>query len=84
MGEPFGALRYIDSPSRHTILELVTQVWAEAEPPEDLTRFIKSLNVRKGNTSYDILGYPEDDIRSLLDFISHSGKLLRIGCVYGI
>jgi hypothetical protein len=80
---PIGALRYIDSPSRQNILQVVEQVLATNEPL-DPTRLVKSLSVRKGNATYDILGYAQDHIGDLLDDILESEKLPRIECVYGI
>lgn len=80
---PIGALRYIDSPSRQNILQVVEQVLATNEPL-DPTRFVKSLSVRKRNATYDILGYAQDRIGDLLDDILESEKLPRIECVYNI
>ncbi|KAJ5962648.1 hypothetical protein N7501_007589 [Penicillium viridicatum] len=81
---PTGALRYIKIPSRQNLLQVVAQVLATNEPPNDPNRFMKSLSIRKGDTKYDILGYPEDDIRSLLDDILEVEKLIKIECVYNI
>jgi hypothetical protein len=81
---PIGALRYMERPSRHILLQVVAQVLAANEPPNDPSRFLKSLGVRKGNATYDVLGYPQDDIGSLLDDILNSEELLKIECVYSI
>lgn len=82
--KPIGALRFIANPSRQGLRQAVAQILATNDPPNDPSWFIKSLNVRKGNTSYDVLGYPQDDIGSLLDDILESEKLIKIECVCSI
>ena len=77
-----GALRYIESPSRQNILQVVAQVLSTSEISDDPIWPMKSLSVRKGNTVYDVLGYPQDDIGGLLDDILESEKLIKIECVY--
>lgn len=79
---PMGALRYIESPSRQNILQVVAQVLSTSEISDDPIWPMKSLSVRKGNTVYDVLGYPQDDIGGLLDDILESEKLIKIECVY--
>ncbi|KAJ6041380.1 uncharacterized protein N7446_010732 [Penicillium canescens] len=79
---PMGALRYIESPSRQNILQVVAQVLSTSEIPNDPIWPMKSLSVRKGNTVYDVLGHPQDDIGSLLDDILESEKLIKIECVH--
>jgi hypothetical protein len=82
--EPIGALRYMELPSRRELRQVIEQVLAENEPPNDPTRYIKSLCVRKGSTTYDVLGYPRDNIGSLLDDVSEHEKIVKIECVYRI
>lgn len=79
---PMGALRYIESPSRQNILQVVAQILSTSEIPDDPILPMKSLSVRKGNTVYDVLGYPQDDIGSLLDDVLESEKLIKIECVH--
>lgn len=69
----------IASSSRQNILRVVAQVLSTSEISDDPIWPMKSLSIRKGNTLYDVLGYPEDDIGSLLD---ESEKLLKIDIVY--
>lgn len=79
---PMGALRYIESPTRQNILRAVAQVLSISEIPDNPIWPMKSLSVRKGNTVYDVLGYPQDDIGSLLEDVLESEKLIKIECVY--
>lgn len=79
-----GALRYIDNPGRQGLLGAAAQVWTMNELPNDSSWFIKSLRVRKGDTTYDVLGYPQEDISSLLDEVLESEKLIKIECIYSI
>lgn len=69
----------IASSSRQNILRVVAQVLSTSEISDDPIWPMKSLSIRKGNTLYDVLGYREDDIGSLLD---ESEKLLKIDIVY--
>ncbi|OKP13230.1 hypothetical protein PENSUB_1078 [Penicillium subrubescens] len=82
--KPIGALRFIASPSRQGLRQVVAQILASNDPPNDPGWFIKSLCVRKGNSSYDVLGYPQDDIGSLLDDVLEFEKLIKIECVCSI
>lgn len=82
--EPIGALRYMETPRRRNLRQVIDQVLATNEAPNDPTRFMKSLSARKGNTTYDVLGYLQDDIGSLLHEIIESEKLVKIECVYRI
>ncbi|KAJ6003636.1 hypothetical protein N7522_006328 [Penicillium canescens] len=61
---------------------VVAQVLSTSEIPDSPIWPMKSLSVRKGNTVYDVLGYPQDDIGSLLDDILESEKLIKIECVH--
>ncbi|KAJ5364927.1 uncharacterized protein N7496_010640 [Penicillium cataractarum] len=79
---PIGALRFLETPSRRNLLEAVAQVWTMNELPTDPCWPMKSLTVRKGNATYDILGYPQDDVSSLLDDVLESENLIKIECVY--
>ncbi|GLA67142.1 hypothetical protein AtubIFM54640_010119 [Aspergillus tubingensis] len=82
--KPVGAYRLLRSPSRQNLLQLLAEVLALNEPPNDPTRFMKSLSIRKGDSIYDILGYPQDDIVNLLDDILESERLIKVECVYSI
>lgn len=79
---PIGALRYIESSSRQNILRVVAQVLSTSERIDDPVWPMKSLRIRKSDTLYDILGYPEDNIGSLLDHILESEKLIKIEVAY--
>lgn len=45
---------------------------------------MKRLCVRKGDITYEMLGYPQNDIGSLCNDLLDTGKLLKIDCVYSI
>ncbi|KAJ6114085.1 hypothetical protein N7512_007530 [Penicillium capsulatum] len=62
--------------------KVVTQILSTSEIADDPIWPMKSLSVRKGNTVYDVLGYPQDDIGSLLDDVLESEKLIKIECIY--
>ncbi|KAJ5900167.1 uncharacterized protein N7473_004237 [Penicillium subrubescens] len=51
-----GALTFIATPSRQDLGQVVAQILAINDPPNNSSGFIESLSVRKGNTSYDVFG----------------------------
>ena len=70
--------------SFRSLLHADAEVLTIREPPNDPTQFKRRLSVRKGDITYEILGYPRDDIGSLCNDVLDTGKLLKIHCVYSI
>ncbi|KAJ5517511.1 hypothetical protein N7527_009071 [Penicillium freii] len=77
-GKGFSILLDIQYPFKRPIGALR---YIESPSRQNILRVVAQV-LSTGNTVYDVLGYPHDDIGSLLDEILESDKLIKIECVY--